>query len=419
MVFGHAGGFAANIDLSTLDGTTGFTLTGGAPGDQSGMSVASAGDVNGDGYDDLIVGAGDADPNGFASGTSYIVYGASFDGVVTTTGTSAAEVLMGGSSNDVLTGGGGADVFHAGSGNDRIVVADLTFRLADGGDGTDTLALAGAGLTLDLRSPATAAKLESIERIDLRSTGNNTLRVDQFGVLGGVGAVTGGKHVLAVEGDASDTVRFGDFQWTDTGSFTDVNGTFDRYVFGTAEVDVEHGVAVDVPADTTVIHLSSLDGTTGFTIQGDRGGDRAGSSVASAGDVNGDGFDDLIVGAQGVDPPDGSNSGAAYVVFGKAGGFPALFDLSHPRRQQRLPRSARCGMTRRPKRLFGGLGRRRQRRRLRRCDRRRQGCRSAWQPFGRELCGIWQVRRVCRQPRPVVAGRQHRLQAQRRGGARL
>jgi hypothetical protein len=49
--------------------------------------------------------------------------------------------------------------------------------------------------------------------------------------------------------------------------------------------------------------------------------------VSVAGDVNGDGFDDLIIGALGADP-NGSNSGASYVVFGKAGGFAANLNLS-------------------------------------------------------------------------------------------
>src|SRR4051794_3607880 len=75
VVFGQASGFAANIDLSSLDGTTGFKLRGAAAGDHSGFSVASAGDVNGDGFADLIVGAGSADPNGSASGASYVVFG--------------------------------------------------------------------------------------------------------------------------------------------------------------------------------------------------------------------------------------------------------------------------------------------------------------------------------------------------------
>src|SRR4029453_2497393 len=75
VVFGKASGFAANIDLSALDGATGFKLSGAAASDQSGISVASAGDINGDGFADLIVGAHAADPHGTNSGLSYVVFG--------------------------------------------------------------------------------------------------------------------------------------------------------------------------------------------------------------------------------------------------------------------------------------------------------------------------------------------------------
>ena len=45
------------LDLSDLNGTNGFTINGIDAGDYSGYSVSSAGDVNGDGIDDIIIGA--------------------------------------------------------------------------------------------------------------------------------------------------------------------------------------------------------------------------------------------------------------------------------------------------------------------------------------------------------------------------
>ena len=74
-MFGKAAGWDASLDLSTLDGLTGFRLDGEASGDLSGRSVAAAGDVNGDGFADVIVGAFAADPGGDASGASYVVFG--------------------------------------------------------------------------------------------------------------------------------------------------------------------------------------------------------------------------------------------------------------------------------------------------------------------------------------------------------
>ncbi|MCP4386463.1 MAG: hypothetical protein GY798_34485, partial [Hyphomicrobiales bacterium] len=69
-----------------------------------------------------------------------------------------------------------------------------------------------------------------------------------------------------------------------------------------------------------VIDLTSLSAAEGFIIQGDAGGDRAGWSVSSAGDVNGDGFDDLVVGSRYGDDG-GADAGEAYVVFGSGSGF--------------------------------------------------------------------------------------------------
>ena len=67
--------FPASLDLSDLDGTNGFRLDGVAADDRSGLAVSSAGDVNGDGLADLLIGASGAGPNGSFSGASYVVFG--------------------------------------------------------------------------------------------------------------------------------------------------------------------------------------------------------------------------------------------------------------------------------------------------------------------------------------------------------
>jgi hypothetical protein len=61
------------------------------------------------------------------------------------------------------------------------------------------------------------------------------------------------------------------------------------------------------------------DGSLGFVLTGIDTSDFSGTSVSAAGDVNGDGIDDVIVGAQGADPGGGeSGEGESYVVFGRA-----------------------------------------------------------------------------------------------------
>src|SRR5262245_30649651 len=67
----------AVIDWGTL-GAIGVTIFGVEANDQSGVSVSSAGDVNGDGFDDLLIGAryADAAGNGKTSaGETYLVFG--------------------------------------------------------------------------------------------------------------------------------------------------------------------------------------------------------------------------------------------------------------------------------------------------------------------------------------------------------
>jgi len=214
VVFGKSGGFGASINLSAIAaGTGGFVINGQSAVDISGISVASAGDVDGDGFDDLIVGAYKADPPGGSSaGKSYTIFGRDFTGTVTQLGTAASETLTGtagaddivaGLGNDTLDGKGGADALLGGGGNDTIKVSNLTFLRVDGGSGTDTLALDGAGITLDLSTIANP-KLQDIEVIDLTGAGNNTLKLSALEVLN----LSSTTNTLKVDGNAGDSVSF-------------------------------------------------------------------------------------------------------------------------------------------------------------------------------------------------------------------
>jgi len=232
VVFGKANWAGTpSLDLAALDGTNGFRLIGIDAGDVSGSSVSSAGDVNGDGFADLIVGAPTASIAGGPSqqGESYVVFGGNITGAVThlggigddtLTGTAAAETFVGGTGNDTLIGKGGADAFQGGAGNDTIQVSTLDFFLADGGNGTDTLKLDGSGLHLDLTSLADS-KTRSIERIDITGTGDNTLTLSVRDVLD----LSDESNTLLVKGDAGDAVHRGP-GWTaaSTGG-TEGNGT--------------------------------------------------------------------------------------------------------------------------------------------------------------------------------------------------
>jgi len=67
-----------------------------------------------------------------------------------------------------------------------------------------------------------------------------------------------------------------------------------------------------------IFSLADLDGTNGVCFVGIDAGDESGRSVASAGEVNGDGIDDLLIGAFGADPGGREDAGETYLVFGSA-----------------------------------------------------------------------------------------------------
>ncbi len=281
--------FPPNINLGALNGTNGFSLSGVAAGDYSGSAVSTAGDVNGDRIDDFLIGAPLADPNGFSSGTSYVVFGGA--GVVS--GGNLDLSALNGTNGFKLSGVAARDysgvaVSTAGDVNgDRI--DDLLIGASVAGpngfaSGASYVVFGGAAV-------GAGGKLE-LSALD----GTNGFR------LSGVTAGDRSGYAVSTAGDVNgDGVN--DILIGAPGVFF-IGSTGASYlVFG--------GVGVGSGGN---LDLSALDGTNGFKLSGVALGDSSGGAVRAAGDVNGDGLDDLLIGAPGADP-----NGASYVVFGGAG----------------------------------------------------------------------------------------------------
>ena len=290
VIYGSRGGFASPFNLSSINGLNGFMINGAAAGDYSGRSVSAAGDINGDGVDDLIIGAPYADPNGTYSGRSFVVFGSA-----------------GGPSNPVnlisLNGLNGF-VLNGQTGDDR-----SGFSVSSGGDfngdGLDDLVVgawfadangkpkAGKsyvvfGSTATFGNPFNLSNLNGLNGLVL----NGEVASDQSG-----GAVSGAGDF---NGDGIDDLIIG-------APYADPNGAYSGrsyLVFGSSS-------AVGNP-----FNLSALNGLNGIVLNGEAGGDAAGRAVSTAGDVNADGIDDIFIGALTADPGGNSNAGRSYVVFG-------------------------------------------------------------------------------------------------------
>jgi hypothetical protein len=307
VVYGNSTGADLSLNNATIAASNGFKIKyDTANTANSTISVSSAGDLNGDGLGDLLIG----DRGEGADGSYKIVFGGTqwiSNAVVgngAVTGTAANEAILGSDDKDTLAGGGGVDRFLAGKGDDTVVlgvsdVANLSNHVVNGvkahvhgGSGFDSIRLSeGASLNLSTVSNVGGmgveenSRIESIERIDLATdTATNTLTLsatdvnDMAGfnlirtgsvsadgktwtnVSGAALAETTRLHQLVVDGTSGDSVsiKATTGTWANAGTVND--GTSDYVVWQnsatTSQLIVKSGVSVTANVAPIVIDLN-------------------------------------------------------------------------------------------------------------------------------------------------------------------
>ncbi|WP_052055729.1 FG-GAP repeat protein [Myxosarcina sp. GI1] len=294
-IFGSNKGFAANLDLNSLDDNNGFFIKSIGDDDRLGRAVSGMGDINGDGFDDLIIGAPYAsvsDENN-REGEVYVVFGsnkgfaANFD--LASLDGNNGFVVRGLDEADYL----GKAVSNAGDiNNDGLDDFIITAAYANGVYRGETYVIFGrksgfaANLDLNSLDGSNGFLIQDVDGEALLDLGN---------ALGNAGDINGDGFDDLIIGAPSASIS------------TDNSQEGEAYVVFGSDKDF-----------TARLDLNTLDGSNGFVVRGLKEGDRLGSTVSGAGDINDDGFDDIIIGGSEV-----------YVIYGNARSFAPIFDLAN------------------------------------------------------------------------------------------
>ncbi|MEO8503968.1 MAG: integrin alpha [Acidobacteriota bacterium] len=286
---------APGYDLGTLNEGAAFIFLGSAAGiasgnpagasttlqsnqsdAQLGSSVAAAGDVNGDGYGDVIVGARLYDAGQTDEGAAFVFLG-SATGVAAGDPSNASATLQSNQAGAFL----GASVAGAGDvngdGYQDVIVGAHHYELGEPNEGAAFVFLGGAAGVASGNPSTAAATLQS-----------NQVGAEMGGSVAGAGDVNGDGYADVIVGSPYQ-------------SLGEVSEGAAFVFLGSAS-----GVAAGNPSNAAA------------TLQSNQADANLGTSVAAAGDVNGDGYGDVIVGASGYDSGQ-VNEGSAFLFLGGSG----------------------------------------------------------------------------------------------------
>jgi hypothetical protein len=308
-----------------LDGTADMTLDGTNAGEGLGVAISSAGDVNNDGFADIVVGAPYAPPS--QSGRVLVFLGGP------TLSASPALVLPGPQVNTQF----GRSVAIAGDlngdGFDDVVVSTPFFRGTSGVNAGRAWVYLG-GSPMNAQADVVLDYATSGDQLGFSSAGAGDTNGDGFLDLivgaprnAGAGIDSGAAYVWWGS-DPVDTGVDVIVQGLSAGSRAgdSVSGLGDFNSDGYADYAVgASGAAVGGPNAGAVLGFSGGTGVIPrplFTLQGS-GGERLGTAVAGGADLDGDGFDDMLLGAR-DNATGGALAGRAYAYRGGANGLPTL-----------------------------------------------------------------------------------------------
>lgn len=356
VIFGRAGlGAPGTVDVRTLDGTNGFVI-GGIEG-WLGSSVAGLGDINGDGYDDVAVGAKAAHaPGRQVAGRVGVVFGGpavgagGFVDLLTLTGTNGFVVngAVGGDQLGSYVAGAG-DINHDGF-EDLLISAPYAHPIDPSTYGQVCVIFggpsvgAGGIIELGLLNGTDGFLIDAVDT-DLRVVSGvgdvNCDGIDDFG-LGGNGDecyVVFGNSNLGAGGAFDLTTVNGQnglrvpvhssiYAAVVPGSRCDLNHDgYDDLVVGfpipISEISGSVYVFFGRPGlgSSGMLSPDDLNGANGFAVHSVDRWFATGGALAGVGDVNVDGVDDLLIGSPnaGVGPDDRPNDAGRFdVLFGQA-----------------------------------------------------------------------------------------------------